>query len=181
MKLYIANPKPQNHDFMFRVGGMKVMKTIMIEAGSQVLLPLDMRTEDISAVVEANRDYGFVDLDELKRVRGHVSLIYSVDKPVPLTQLHHTFERNKTALKVVGDDIQKAAANSVAQKFETEARDRRLDNPLKSLQVELIPEKVGDVDEPFEGTDIRVVADEKQARQELADAGQGRRRGGRGR
>jgi len=185
--LHIANPRPQDHEFYFPVPGLPVQRSIKIPAGQQVALPLDLRPEHIDVIVAHNALFGMHAVEELDRARESVSLIYSIDKKIPIDKISRTFKRNKEFQNAVGQQQREAAAIQFAEEIQNDANNMRAGAKLESFSIDITEESglrpKSSFDEPpknaLESTNIKVVMDERRAR-EMAESGARQTAPGRG-
>lgn len=120
-KMFVANCTNQVQSFMYHVIGAKNYRNQPIDIGRQVQLSGDLDTKQIESIAEQHARYGMVKADELDRATGHIPILYSVDKPVSLTQMRRAAEHNKAVLLAKGRETRQAAALAVNASVESQA------------------------------------------------------------
>jgi hypothetical protein len=171
MNLYIANPRTQHHNFTYQPASSRVPLTMMVPAGGQAMIPLDLRPDEIESIIRGHLRYGLFAASEMDRVRVPVWLIWD-DKPIKPDLIARTIERNRKFTAEVSEIQQKAAAAHAAQALEQFRREKQLPmGPLSHLHLETTEvspsvemEGVSGVPlAPFEGTHVNVDMDAKRA------------------
>lgn len=181
MRLFIANPTTQNHDFLYPVVPGKPARKLEIPAGGQAMIPLDLRQEDIEAIVRQHMPFGLFPVETLDGLREKAWLIASIDKPVSAAVIGKTIERNKTFDGRQSEDQRVAALASAANGLQDFANRQQLPTrKLEALDVETIEDQRGRVVDgdgpapaPFNGPNVKIDMNEDRAR---AAGGRGRRR-----
>lgn len=142
MKLYIGNATKQVLTFAYRVPEMNGVRTQTIAVGSQVMLSGDLSTKQIDAIVDQNRKYGLVPVDEVDRARDFVGICFSIDKPISSSKLTLAMQRNTDVLVERGKQNRKAAALAVNGQIQSDlAEHDGLGASLKSLEMSTVEEE----------------------------------------
>ena len=145
MRLYIANPTPQPHEFAFRTSKAKKVIYIPIQAGGQVVLPLDFDTEDAQSIIQHHSQYGMLAVTDLKKLptrAGHnikVPLIFSIDKQIPVPLIAKVIQHNEAATAEINETERQAAAAAAAQRLQAFKDEQQMPfGELKEFEIETI-------------------------------------------
>lgn len=158
MKVYVANCTQQTHDFAYRLPEMPVGRPAIrqqIAAGGQVRLSGDLNTPDIESVVHQHTRYGLVAMAEVANAQEVVSLIYSIDKPVPEATIRYAIGRNRMLIQGLGRTLRVEAGIAVNNQL-NEA------NPgagLHSVELEVEEEKTRSNPDPTFKETVKVDRD----------------------
>lgn len=123
-QLFIANSTKQNYDFRFRLPEDLKIHQKLIPYGSQVALDQkDLTPELIDYILNQHagdtHDY-IVKADSVDRAKGHIGLIYSIDKPVSSDLIANTIAKNDDELNKAAELFRKEAALAMDKKLEDE-------------------------------------------------------------
>lgn len=118
MKLFVANATSQNHEFHYRTPNadgnlVGQLRRKLIPAGGQEMVA-EGDNDVIRKIVDHHVAYGMVDFKDVDRTRGHVGLVYSVDKEIKAELIANRFIDNGEALKKVSAEQRKLEAASLA-------------------------------------------------------------------
>lgn len=114
MQLFIANLTNQHRDFTYRIPGEVNYRTEHIAIGKQTRLPAELTSEELAGIIKQYEPYGMVAANQLKNIREFVGLCYSIDKPVPMDNMIHTFDHNTEALNDKAVDRREQTAAAIA-------------------------------------------------------------------
>ena len=109
MKLYVANTKKQNEEFLFRVLGSEKLIRRSIPAGGQIFVG-DFQSEEIDYIIRQHEPYGMVESKRIKAQRHFVGLCHSIGEPVSLDHMTLAFHLNDEILKEKGKEMRETAA-----------------------------------------------------------------------
>lgn len=169
--MFIGNGSQQNIDFTYRLPGDTKTRVQRIEIGHQVKLSGDLSVDEVSAIIKQYHKYGMICVDELEGVRSpHLTLIFSLDKPIPAPVLQHLMERNLAGLIASGKKMREDAAMVIATELGKTAREFDNKTELDEVELEIVEEdeKGKTNDDPVLET-VVVTPENKQPRQEPRD------------
>lgn len=173
MKLFIANLTKQHQTFLYRVleervpGGHSRHQEIAI--GTQVMLPDDMSTEQINAIVDHHKLYGIKSVLEARKIKGFTGLVYSIEKPVQMNDegfIKEVLQENDDALTGRANERRETTAAAINSRMQDLGRETGAD--LQRTEVEQVEETTGT---PQVAAGIETVADN------VAPRNQGTRKG----
>jgi len=124
MKLYIANTTKHIQEFLYRIPEFDRVFPQTIQPGQQVLIYQDAPKDVLEHIVNQHTDTPkpfCVSVEEAARNHGFIGLIYSFDKPVPLTKIERQFEANDEALAEQGGEQRKEAAAALSHTTDQQA------------------------------------------------------------
>ena len=120
MRLFIANCTQQEQIFNYRVLESPRPFSQTIGLGRQIqLADPNLNMKQIEKVIEDNRKYGLLPVEELDGYRGAgvITYICSLDKPVPGELIAKVVSHNRGELRLWGEETRKQAALAVAQQL----------------------------------------------------------------
>lgn len=177
MKMYVANPTHQDHEFTYRmIEGRSVIRQ-PIPSGGQIRLTKEMSSEDIDYVTNHHAKYGLVRVDEVNSTRGYISLLYSIDKPINAVLIMRVHERNKSALDETGKKLRRDAAIATQAQVSKTFKEEGLPD-IKAMEFEIVEEERKDAPSPTINEIIRAVP-EGSGEPQGSTAPRGNNRGGR--
>lgn len=111
MILYIANLTQQIRVFHYRLPEKTGMHQQKINIGTQIKVAGDLSRGDIDYILAQHSKYGMVAADEVDRARKHhVTVCYSIDKPVNFEKVRKMMAHNHGVLTERGVQLRKEAA-----------------------------------------------------------------------
>lgn len=113
MKMYVANPTTQRHEFFYYVPGQTKRRQLTIQPFGQVVLADNLNQEAVDKIVKQNEKYGFVHADEVSKSRQRGSfapLCYRIDGPVPASRIDTLLRGNVAILDAQGKQLRAEAA-----------------------------------------------------------------------
>lgn len=136
-RLYVANCTVQVQGFNYRLVEVEKAFSRTIEIGGQVDLG-DLTDPQINGVIEQNRKYGLLGVEEIARMEGFTPLIFSTGRPVRADVMRRVISHNRTVLRARGEEARKAAAVVVNNQLSSAG-------PLELLEMSIVEEKAGKV------------------------------------
>jgi len=126
MKIYIANTSNQMQTVNCRIPEMTGILTRIIPFGGQLSMggTKELNTPQIEAIVRQISDYGAVCMTDIGRIEGYVSLVYSLDKPVPAAFMQQVVRHNKGHLAKQGKEIREQTAVAISSAMESQSGDK---------------------------------------------------------
>jgi|SRR5580765_1190204 len=139
MRLYIGNCTQQIVELPYRVIESAGVRFQKIGIGQQTPISGDLNQPQVDYIIEQLSKYGLMEFSEVKSTRGHVGLVYSVDKPIPSITLEYGMRQNKNVLINKGKETRKLAAVAINNAIETNLAENELAN-LDKLEVSIVEE-----------------------------------------
>jgi len=182
MKLFIANPTPFNNEFLFTLIPGRSPGKLTIPAGGQGVIPKDLRSEDIQAILEHHLQYGLRPVEGVDKLHEQVWLIASIDKPVKQDIIARVAQKNALIVSGAYEQERRLTAIAAASGLQEFARAQQF--PVRGLekleveQTESTPTRGdgrGPDPTPFEGANLTVDMNPQRAAAAGAGRGRGRR------
>jgi hypothetical protein len=85
-----------------------------IGIGQQTRLPVELSEDDLARIIKQYEPYGMRAVNELKNIRAYVGLCYSINKPVLMDNMIHTFDHNAEVLNDKAADRREETAEIIA-------------------------------------------------------------------
>ena len=171
MKLFVANPTKQQINFTYRLPDSRSAKMVPIAMGQQMQIGGDLTQAELDYVIEQNQKYGLVAVADMSKSAG-VTMIYSIDKPVPVGKLHEAIAGHTNMLEDRGRQIRQEAAVAVNNTLKDSV------GPLRTLEMSAVEEEPrgGFVDDSKQFSERLVVASTEKEAARAAETSQRRRR-----
>ena len=172
--MYIANLTQQIQEFTYRLPEHKRPIRITVPIGAQLVLPGDLTTPEIEAIVETQAPYGFTPVSEINKTKAFVGVCWQLDKRIDLNTLRYGIQHNFKVLDARGHDIRKEAAVAITEQLQATG-------PAASA-LEVVMKEVQAKDSPIAPTlheVVRVANEEPGAGPSSTAAQAGRARGSR--
>lgn len=148
MKLYIANCTKQAYHLASRIPEMSGVKIIEIPIGGQMQIAGELSQPQIEAIIDQHRIYGLVSVDEFKRLKEFVPLVYSEGRPVTVDVIKQIMALNNGVLVQRGKDIRQQAAVATSAAISQNLEDISPEAPsLETLEMSVVEETRGDLNE----------------------------------
>ena len=139
MKLFIANTTKHIQEFLYRIPEFNRVFPQTIQPGAQVLIYQDSPKDILEHILSQHTDTPkpfCISVEEAAKHKGFVGLIYSFDKPVPLSRIEEQFERNDDALDEQGQEQRKEAAAALSQTTDQQAS--QMGASVNSLEMSVV-------------------------------------------
>lgn len=130
-KMYVGNCTQQVQHFMYRLPERPQPYQQIIPIGGQILIPLDLSTPDVTAIIQQHDRYGMVRVDEIDRTKAFMGLCYDLDRKIDVDKVRRAHERNQLVLTERGRQLREEAAVFVNNTVEQETPD------LKAFEMEV--------------------------------------------
>jgi hypothetical protein len=143
--LYVANCTKQVHEFAYKrdKNSAQILR-IPVPIGGQIQVPGITNAEQITYVIESHAAYGAVMVDELDRVKGFVSLIFSVDRAILASRIERVLEKNEFYQIVQGKNIRKEAAIANNNILENMLKESGLQEKLDTTEFSIVEDNHDD-------------------------------------
>lgn len=113
MKLFIANCSHQQQHFNYRMLESTRSFEQYVPIGQQIHISrTDLSQADVDYIVEQNRKYGWLSVDEAKNKLGdkNIPMVFSVDRPISSADMYRIINHNRGVLTQDGAERRKEAA-----------------------------------------------------------------------
>lgn len=150
MQLFIANLTNQKRDFTYRLPGEVNYRSEEIGIGKQTRLPDELSSEELAGIIKQYEPYGMVAANQLKNIREFVGLCYSIDKPVPMDNMIHTFEHNGEALNDQAADRREQTAAAIAAGITNKMQEHGVSVPRTEVEFTEATDGTGKIAEGYE-------------------------------
>lgn len=141
MKLYIANCTKQAYHLASRIPEMTGIKIAEIEIGGQRQIAGELNQPQINAIIDQHRIYGLASVEEFKRLKEFVPLIYSEGRPVSADIIRQVMALNNGVLVQRGRDMRQQAAVAANEAIS------EITPALERLEMSVVEESRGDLTE----------------------------------
>jgi hypothetical protein len=128
--LFIANTSTKHNEFLFRLPGVDQLRRVNIPAGRQMEVLRNASQEEVDAVINQHAAYGLVHESQVKNADKFTGMLYQIDKPVSISAMELTVEKNKDVLLEQGHEIRKIAAVAIDDSL----RKLSVENKLSEIQ-----------------------------------------------
>lgn len=132
--LFIANATKQDHDFVFRMGGLKKINFLPITKGGQI--KIEGQLAELEAIVEQHRKYGITDFRECAKAHKFSGLIYSFDKSIKLDSIIGAIERHDEVIDESAQVIRQETAAAANENIEAKAKEAGAAVVATSFEIE---------------------------------------------
>ena len=158
MKMYVANTTKQFCNFHYRVVETKGARMQRIGPGQQVMLAdQELIQAEIDYIIKQHAPYGMIKIDDINRVKGYISRVYSIDRPVSLKVIDQVIRTNTAILIVKGKEARKLAAvqanNAIEGQMQEIAEQTQGAVAPKLRELDISVEQVEDPRAPFQPSD----------------------------
>ena len=133
MKMYIANCTTANQDFQARIPEAGVVRQL-IPSGEQILIPTDLNTLQIEAIVQQHAPYGLININEIERTNNFTGQVYSLDKKVDMDRVRRVLEKNFSVLDARGKKIRQEAAVAVNDAVERQVQNTGAHSTIREME-----------------------------------------------
>lgn len=115
-KLYIANCKPQDEEFLYRVAEKQRTHPFrqVILAGQQLLIYKEESEAVLRGIIQQHEKYGLVHVSDIDRTKPFISLCWQFDKPITPDQIAYSLQHNHDVLEQDGQIRRDQAAVGIA-------------------------------------------------------------------
>lgn len=179
MRVFVANPTLQVHQFDYRVKGQDKLRQLLIQPMSQTVLADDLSIEQFDIIVKQKEKYGFVSVDEISQVKKkRVGLCYSTSGPISSLRIESLFRTGYDALTEQGRTMREQTAiasnDALVRELTNQQRQTGIEADIKNVDIVVQEEEIpnGNSDKLLsEGFKI-----DSEANNPVAGAPKGRRR-----
>lgn len=182
MDLYIANLTKQNIDFAYRVPEEKGARLQNIKVGSQIKItgPGGLNTKQVDAIINQNRKYGLIGVEEIDKTKPFAGMCFSVDSPVSIAKIERAISHNTKVLVERGQEMRQQAAVAEARRIEDHLTEESSPASLRNYEMSVVEENhsgASGLDPVAEGTRVNRTTDEGGRPSPQRGGGRGSRRG----
>jgi len=140
MDLYVANTTKQHHDFVYRALESVALRTQRIPVGMQVKISGNLSTPEIEYILKQHQRYGMYPVSEIDTAVGYISLLYSIDKPIPTSRIEQAIRYNDGVLTVRGKKIREESAIADSVRLEKNIEEGDLPASLRQYEASIVEE-----------------------------------------
>lgn len=140
--LYVANPTKQIQSIHIRFVGTGAPMQATVPPGTQIkLFGKDFNGKEMEAVMKYAHRYGWKEYNAVDRGgAGMATIIYSTDKPIPVSKTLQTSEKNTDVLIVKGKEIRDQLAVAINNTLENQAQENNLPAQLAKMEMTVLEE-----------------------------------------
>lgn len=144
--MYIGNASLQRHLFTYRIPEQTKERTVPIESMSQAMLPDDMTSEDVAAILAQHEVYGLISVEQLRSVKmkSRATLVYSLGKPLTSVAIDTMFQLNRGVLDDFGRRIRQETAvvsNLAVNRALDDMRQQGFQADMRKFQVSVVEDE----------------------------------------
>jgi len=155
VKLYVANPTFQHHQFHYWLPETAGRKQIRIPLGEQRQIGEEMAPAAIDSIIQNYLQYGMMrEIDSPPRGRT-VCLVYSIDRPVRPDRLKAFADHNLGVQKLIGQKLRHDAAVQTSEQMNQSMQEMNRPERIDTFEMTIQEES----DDPTVAEGIQVVAD----------------------